>query len=392
MTLPAFVSVSTFVNGAGGVGLTKPTGFLAGDILLAFFETANQAITVSGGTETWTELPDSPQGIGNVGLAGGVRLTAFWARASAAAASVTMPTSSDSGDHQTVVCLAISGCIATGDPFDVTSGGTAAPSTSISVPGDTTTGADRLVVIAVATDRDANGTNQTFSGWTNTDLANLTQRADQTFVGASGGGIGLATGEKAAAGAYANTAVTQATSVGSAYMTIALKPPVTGQTVTVNQATETDLSQPVVWAPKARLISQSTETDLAQILTRIKVRPIAQASETDLAQPITHHITVNQTFETDVAQPIGRTKTATLELAVETDTASAVSQERRYPIGQASESDEAFELSTPGAVLLGQAVEIDEATDISVIGGGSGTGIVRSPTRVRIYASHNEVT
>jgi hypothetical protein len=61
-----------------------------------------------------------------------------------------------------------------------------------------------------------------------------------------------------------------------------------GQTVAVGQVTETDLAQPVAWAPKRRLVGQASETDLAQPITPVTAQIIAvgQASETDLAQPV----------------------------------------------------------------------------------------------------------
>ena len=55
-----------------------------------------------------------------------------------------------------------------------------------------------------------------------------------------------------------------------------------GQSVTVNQVSETDLAQPIVRA-KSRAVGQTTEVDLAQPIVRLKTRAVGQPSETDLA-------------------------------------------------------------------------------------------------------------
>ena len=65
-------------------------------------------------------------------------MTVFWARASQDAP--TSPTTSDSGDHQIGTILAFRGCIASGDPWDVTSGGAdTVQDTAGVIGGDTTT-------------------------------------------------------------------------------------------------------------------------------------------------------------------------------------------------------------------------------------------------------------
>src|SRR3989338_8330599 len=91
---PTFVASGGQASGTVAITPVMPTGVLQNDILLLFLETANQAITVSGGTETWTAVANSPQGTGTAGAAGATRLTVFWARASQNAP--TSPTTSAS--------------------------------------------------------------------------------------------------------------------------------------------------------------------------------------------------------------------------------------------------------------------------------------------------------
>lgn len=219
MAIPTFVAKGTLQSAATAITPTMPTGVLAGDILLMFFETADQAVTVSGGTETWAQTTDSP-----VSVAGATRLTVFWARASQD--TPTSPTSNDSGDHQTGVILAFRGCIATGNPWDAAVGSAEAVSdTSGSISGLTTTVADCLVVAAMAVDAPTSNTSTNFSGWANGDLASVTERSDETSNQGNGGGIGTATGTKAVAGTVGATTVTLAVAAQKAMMSIALKPP-----------------------------------------------------------------------------------------------------------------------------------------------------------------------
>jgi len=222
--VPTYVGAGTPASGAGTVSPTLPSGLQTDDVLLLFVETANQAVSVSnqnGGT--WTEVTSSPQGANGGSLATSTRLTVFWSRYNGVQGD---PTLSDPGNHQTGVILAFRGAITTGDPWDVTSGGVEATAdTSGSIPGATTTVANTLVVIAMATSLpDANGSTN-FSAWANSNLASVTERFDVTSIAGNGGGLGIATGEKTAAGSYGATTNTVGASATKGMMTIALRPP-----------------------------------------------------------------------------------------------------------------------------------------------------------------------
>jgi hypothetical protein len=132
----------------------------------------------------------------------------------------------DSGDHQIAQIITFRGVTNTGNPFDVTVGNVASSaSTSVSIPGTTTTVANTLVVAIVA-NATSTTTAQT-SGWANSSLSSVTERADTNNTVGFGGGFGVATGVKAAAGAYNTTTATLATSSRQGRMSIALPPPVT---------------------------------------------------------------------------------------------------------------------------------------------------------------------
>jgi Peptidase family C25/Propeptide_C25/Concanavalin A-like lectin/glucanases superfamily/Domain of unknown function (DUF2341) len=230
-TLPTYVAKSIgMASGTGAITPSLPAGRQTNDILLLFVESANQAISISnqnGGT--WTEAPDSPQGVGAAPPTDpATRLAVFWSRYNGTQGN---PTVADPGDHAAGIIIAIRGCIASGDPFDVTAGGTDGVSdTSGTIPGGTTSEDNTLVVVAITSSADATGSE--FSGWSNADLANLTEQVDNLTTQGNGGGIGVATGEKATAGSYGATSVTLAHAVYKAMWTGALRPvPVTQEAI-----------------------------------------------------------------------------------------------------------------------------------------------------------------
>ena len=220
---PTFVAAGTVASGTGAITPALPAGLAANDILLLFLETANQAVSISNQNgATWSEVANSPQGTGTAGGTSATRLTAFWSRYNGTQGA---PTTSDSGNHQAGRMIAIRGVATSGDPWDVTAGGTESTAdTSGAIPGATTTVANTLVVAAIATSLpDASGT-ANFSAWANSNLTSVAEQTDNTVTAGNGGGLGLATGGKASAGAYGNTTVTCATSAAKGMMSIALKP------------------------------------------------------------------------------------------------------------------------------------------------------------------------
>ncbi len=142
-------------------------------------------------------------------------------------------------------------------------------------------------------------------------------------------------------------------------------------TQSVNQALETDIAQPVAWAPKNRFVGQAIETDIAFAITASKIRAIGQAIETDLAQPMTvaKIVHIGQAIETDLAQPIAwAPKNRLVRQAIETDIAQ--------PIAWA-----------PKNRLVGQAVETDIAQQVTVVTSGGGGTIITTITRKKWHRS-----
>ncbi|OGP65883.1 MAG: hypothetical protein A3K22_01285 [Deltaproteobacteria bacterium RBG_16_42_7] len=194
------------------------------DIALLFVESmGEEAVLTPAG---FAPVLNSPQNV-NTGN-NGTRLTVFWVRATSAA----MPnvTITDPGNHCVAQILTYRGVIATGDPWDVTGGGTENVfDTSLTASGVTTTVADTLIVVAAAQGRDANSTT-TFAnvgaagGWANANLTGIAERADFARRNGNGGGFGVMDGVKATAGATGNTTATLSNAFRKAFLTIALKP------------------------------------------------------------------------------------------------------------------------------------------------------------------------
>jgi len=133
-----------------------------------------------------------------------------------------------------------------------------------------------------------------------------------------------------------------------------------GQTVAVGQAVETELAQPIAWAPKHRLVAQATETDLAQAVARRKTKAVAQATETDVAQALTSRKTkaLGQVSETDLAQAIAwAPKRRLIVQAIETDLAQAVTSRKTKAVVQATETDLAQGLTSSKTKAIAQSTE-----------------------------------
>lgn len=207
-------------SSVGAITPALPAGIAVDDILLLCIETrSGQSISIptpNGGT--WAQPAFSP--FPDTGGTTGTRFSVFWSRYNGTQGD---PTTSDSGDHQIGAILAFRGCIASGDPWDVSSSGSkTSASTTVAVAGATTTVADCLVVVGCSRENDAAGAH--FSNYANADLANITERFDDGAIAGNGGGFFVVTGEKAAAGAYGDTTADIAASVVNAFWTIALIP------------------------------------------------------------------------------------------------------------------------------------------------------------------------
>ena len=225
MAIPAFRS-----KGAYGVGTTSclaavPTGGDApqeNDILLIVVESADSN-TAAGTPNTpsgWTKLFEESQGDGATGV---TTLTVFGKRAGASESDVTID---GVLNHCSATMLVYSGCLTSGDAWQV-GAGNGADTGNGTMTGLTTAVNDCLIVAICCTTNDAIGSNR-FSGWTNANLSSFTEREDNTTNTGNGGGFGVADGGLATAGATGDSTVTIIVSVQWRAVHIALKPPAAG--------------------------------------------------------------------------------------------------------------------------------------------------------------------
>jgi hypothetical protein len=223
MAAPEYIAKSAFASGTAALAAVGAVaGVVAGDLILLFVESENQAVpsTPTGGAGgTWVEVTGSPQGTGSAGAVGATRLTVYYQIATGADATTSV---ADTGDHNCAIKVCIRGADTT-TPFDATSGGVqASAATTLNMPDVTTSVADCLIVYGIALDIDGASTAR-MDTLTNANLTSLTERHDQTVATADGGGIGVITGVKATAGAVGTTTVA-VTSTIATYLTMAIKP------------------------------------------------------------------------------------------------------------------------------------------------------------------------
>lgn len=219
MALPAFVAVSALSSGAGAIEPHWPS-HSTDDIGILLVQTSNEVVSFTT-AHTFSEISDSPQGVGTGGAAAATRLSAYWARATSA--SMPTPVIADPGDHALAIILTFSGCATSGLPWNVTAPSTSALTTAMVLAGDTTTVDDCLILGVIAGGADV-ASSAAYSGWANAALANIAERFDQHVSSANGGGFGVFTGEKATAGAFGDTTATVAGTQNAANLVIALRP------------------------------------------------------------------------------------------------------------------------------------------------------------------------
>lgn len=188
---PTIVGISSaVVNGTGPISPTLPAGIAVGDISFAVFETANQAITMSG----WT-APHAAQGQGTAAAIGGVMCTVL---AREYQSGDTTPTSSDSGNHQIARIITVRG-VDLASPYADTDGGNNAASNVQSMNGLTSDVANCLALYFTADDRDiaSSGTQWRDAEWAATGVTGgfMTEAFDDFTSDGVGGGIACAYGE-----------------------------------------------------------------------------------------------------------------------------------------------------------------------------------------------------
>lgn len=219
---PWLCGIGDFVVSAGGTGVSVPwpVGVETGDIGLLIGESETWPLgldTASG----FVEVPDSPQNAGTSGAITASNLAVFWARAASGAPAA--PVIDEPGDHVGARIVTFRGCAPTGDPWDVTAGNNnnGAADTSVTIPGDTTTVPETLIVAICSGSNDVSFAH--FSGWANTGLDNLIERVDESNQTGAGSQHVVVVGRKLTAGSFGSTTGVIDTATNQGRIMLALK-------------------------------------------------------------------------------------------------------------------------------------------------------------------------
>lgn len=215
--MPTIVGVGAQATGAAAVVTLYPAGYtaVADDIALTFIE-CDGADVITPPTN-WAILAQSTVTTGTATM-----LTCIWRRLTAGEAA---PTVADAGNHMMTRMIIIRGCVTTGNPWEIANTSTElVADTSVSIAsGGSTAGPNRLCLAAFATGQDIASTAGA-TGWADATLTAVTEQMDNWTSAGLGGGLAMATGEKATAGAVGPmTATLSLTANFKAQMYIALR-------------------------------------------------------------------------------------------------------------------------------------------------------------------------
>lgn len=195
-----------------------PTGTDTGDLLLMFCETRDDETPTASG---WTQLIAQGDGTGSTGS----KATVLYLVAPSAAPATT---TNDPGDHISCRIIGITAGTYDDSPLPNASGSEprASASSSISIPGHTTTQADCLV-FAYSTDSTdgTNSANTQCSSFTNASLTGLTEWFDGRRAAGDGGTNCSAYGTLASAGTVDATTVTHVASAVGGELSFAICAP-----------------------------------------------------------------------------------------------------------------------------------------------------------------------
>jgi hypothetical protein len=123
-TLPQYLGATTLASNASTDPTRTTPTHQAFDIGIITSETANEDPSFLQ-QDGFTEGPDSPKGTGAAGGATSTQLRWYWKRFGSDAEE-TVQMSRNGGDHIGYIMHLYRGCRETGNPYDVTSGGTSA--------------------------------------------------------------------------------------------------------------------------------------------------------------------------------------------------------------------------------------------------------------------------
>lgn len=218
-TPPNWQANGGLVAGIGSNGSPTWPTHQADDIGLLVVECSPETSVVSLSVPAgFAEVTNSPQPT-TTGIVG-TRLSVFWCRATSGAMSAPTFTTTPSSNKVVAAIITFRGCIATGDPWDVTGGSvksTASTSTSI---GALTVGTASCLMVYLA----SSSANATMSSEANAALTNLGERFEGGTTASDDGAIHIWSGELPGTGSSGTFTATSSGSVENAYLALALKP------------------------------------------------------------------------------------------------------------------------------------------------------------------------
>lgn len=206
------------VRSVGTGSETAPTlgTHAAGDLVVFAVEWATGSMAAPGGGETWTSIAEIAGNASNLYLYG------FIATGASHSAGTVNGTSNN---HAWATHIVFEGPWTSIDDAieDIIHTAQIGSNPNWTIPGFTTTMDDSLVAIFGAWNVSSAG--PLMSGETNASLSSLTEEYDAGTVTGNGGGLGILTGGKAAAGAVDTTSWTASSSTGGEFCVFVLKPP-----------------------------------------------------------------------------------------------------------------------------------------------------------------------
>lgn len=219
MAVPTVVSVGSATAGAQtAVTPAFPAGMAVDDVIVGIGESAGAESYPSAATNGFAHVTGSPNTQDTQ-----TTLTVIWRRYDG---TVTAHSWGDSGNHNMGRYIAIRGVKTTGNPWNATPvvSVESVADTSAAWPAVTTTAIDCLVLFIIATGRDLATTTNLGALSGGTGLTNIVEQMDNWTAAGTGGGFGLVTATKAAAGSTGSPTATLANADTKAFMTLALEP------------------------------------------------------------------------------------------------------------------------------------------------------------------------
>jgi hypothetical protein len=213
---PTVVSVGAASGTSGAITPPFGTGWLADDIMIGCAESnGGSNYTPPAG---WAQVTGSPITVTTL-----TQLTVLWRRFVAGDTAQSWGTQANHGMGR---IIGVRGVKTSGNPWNATpqvSQDTAASATA-TWPALTTTVADCLILFIIATGRDITSTANLGALTGGTGLTNIIEQMDNWTLTGGGGGIGMVTATKAAAGTTGAPTATMGSTDAKALMTLALEP------------------------------------------------------------------------------------------------------------------------------------------------------------------------